>query len=302
MDACLYQYGRGSMKKWIALLGLWLGYCCAFAGVSITDDKGRKITIAQVPKRVISLLPSLTESVCALGRCNDLVGVDRYSNYPETVRKLPQLGGGLDPQIEAIFALKPDLVLAASSSPGTERLAALGLTVLQLEPKDQSDAVRVIRTLAQALYVADAEPVIRQMDQEFAQAQALMPQGARGKKVYFEVGSAPYAAGAASFIGQTLNQLGLVNIVGAELGPFPKINPELVVRAQPDVVVVADSSFGAMAQRPGWGMVRALQDHKVCVFSKEDGDLLVRAGPRMGQGALLLARCIARLYPKGPTP
>ena len=290
------------MKKWIALLGLWLGYCCAFAGVSITDDKGRKITIAQAPKRIVSLLPSLTETVCALGRCKDLVGVDRYSNYPEAVRKLPQLGGGLDPQIEAIFALKPDLVLAASSSPGTERLAALGLTVLQLEPKDQSDAVRVIRTLAQALYVADAEPVIRQMDQEFAQAQALMPQGARGKKVYFEVGSAPYAAGAASFIGQTLNQLGLVNIVGAELGPFPKINPELVVRAQPDVVVVADSSFSAMAQRPGWGMVRALQDHKVCVFSKEDGDLLVRAGPRMGQGALLLARCIARLYPKGPTP
>jgi iron complex transport system substrate-binding protein len=270
--------------------------------VSITDDKGRKVTIAQAPKRIVSLLPSLTETVCALGRCKDLVGVDRYSNYPEAVRKLPQLGGGLDPQIEAIFALKPDLVLAASSSPGAERLAALGLTVLQLEPKDQADAVRVIRTLAQALYVPDPEAVIRQIDQEFAQAQALMPQGALGKKVYFEVGSAPYAAGASSFIGQTLSHLGLLNIVGPELGPFPKINPELVVRAQPDVVVVADSSFSAMLQRPGWGMVRALQEHKVCTFSQEDGDLLVRAGPRMGQGALLLARCLARLYPKGQTP
>ena len=228
--------------------------------------------------------------------------MDRYSNYPQAVRKLPQLGGGLDPQIEAIFALKPDLVLAASSSPGTERLAALGLTVLQLEPKDQADAVRVIRALALALYVADPEPVIRQIDQEFAQAQALMPAGARGKKMYFEVGTGPYAAGAASFIGQTISQLGLVNIVGPELGPFPKINPELVVRAQPDVVVVADSSFGALAQRPGWGMVRALKEHKVCTFSQADGDLLVRPGPRMGEGALLLARCLARLYPKGQTP
>jgi iron complex transport system substrate-binding protein len=290
------------MKKWVLLLGLWLGFCCAWAGVSVTDDKGRKVTIPQAPKRIVSLLPSLTETVCALGRCQDLVGVDRYSNYPEAVRKLPQLGGGLDPQIEAIFVLKPDLVLAASSSPGTERLAALGLTVLQLEPKDQADAVRVIRTVAQALYVPDPETVIRQIEQEFAQAQALMPQGARGKKVYFEVGTGPYAAGAASFIGQTLSQLGLVNIVGPELGPFPKINPELVVRAQPDVVVVADSSFSALAQRPGWGMVRALQDRKVCTFSPADGDLLVRAGPRMGQGALLLARCFARLYPKAQTP
>ena len=290
------------MKKWALLLGLCLACTAGWAGVSITDDKGRKVTIAQAPKRIVSLLPSLTETVCALGRCQDLVGVDRYSNYPQAVRKLPQLGGGLDPQIEAIFALKPDLVLAASSSPGTERLAALGLTVLQLEPKDQADAVRVIRTLAQALYVADPEPVIRQIDLEFAQAQALMPLGARGKKVYFEVGSAPYAAGASSFIGQTLSHLGLVNIVGPELGPFPKINPELVVRAQPDVVVVADSSFSALAQRPGWGMVRALKEHKVCTFSPAEGDLLVRPGPRMGQGALLLARCLARLYPKGQTP
>ena len=290
------------MKKWLFLLALWLGYCGAWAAVSITDDKGRKVSIARAPKRIISLLPSLTETVCALGRCQDLVGVDRYSNFPQGVRKLPQLGGGLDPQIEAIFALKPDLVLAASSSPGTERLAALGLTVLQLEPKDQADAVRVIRTLAQALYVADPEPVIRQMDLEFAQAQALMPPGARGKKIYFEVGTGPYAAGAASFIGQTISQLGLVNIVGPELGPFPKINPELVVRAQPDVVVVADSSFSALAQRPGWGMVRALKDHKVCTFSQADGDLLVRAGPRMGQGALLLARCLQRLYSTGQTP
>lgn len=290
------------MKKWLFLLALWLGYCGAWAAVSITDDKGRKVSIAQAPKRIVSLLPSLTETVCALGRCQDLVGVDRYSNFPQGVRKLPQLGGGLDPQIEAIFALKPDLVLAASSSPGTERLAALGLTVLQLEPKDQDDAVRVIRTLAQALYVADPEPVIRQMDLEFAQAQALMPPGARGKKMYFEVGTGPYAAGAASFIGQTISQLGLVNIVGPELGPFPKINPELVVRAQPDVVVVADSSFSALALRPGWGMVRALKDHKVCTFSQADGDLLVRAGPRMGQGALLLARCLQRLYSTGQTP
>ena len=285
------------MKQIIGMLYGALVSTLALAGVQITDDKGHEVRLEQVPKRIVSLYPSLTEAVCALGRCQDLVGVDRYSNFPASVRALPQLGGGLDPQIEAVFALKPDLVLAASSSPGADRLAALGLKVVQLEPKDYADTVRVLRTLATLLGVADAQPVIDKIDADFAAAQAQMPAQARGKKVYFEVSTGPYAAGASSFIGQTLQRLGLVNIVGPELGPFPKINPELVVRSQPDIVVVANSSLAGMAERPGWGQVRALQAHRVCTFNKDDGDVLVRAGPRMGQGALRLAQCLRRLYP-----
>ena len=285
------------MKLLWTLLLCMLASTLVLAGVQITDDKGHDVRLEQAPKRIVSLYPSLTEAVCALGRCQDLVGVDRYSNFPASVRALPQLGGGLDPQIEAVFALKPDLVLAATSSPGAERLAALGLKVVQFEPKDYADTVRIVRTLAKLLGVADAQAVIAQIDADFAAALAQMPAQAQGKKVYFEVSTAPYAAGASSFIGQTLQRLGLVNIVGPELGPFPKINPELVVRAQPDIVVVADSSLAGMAERPGWSQVRALQAHRVCTLNKDDGDVLVRAGPRMGQGALRLAQCLRRLYP-----
>ena len=74
----------------------------------VTDDRGVSVSFAQPPRRIVSLLPSLTETVCALGQCDRLVGVDRYSNYPDRVKKLPQVGGGLDPNIEAIVALKPD--------------------------------------------------------------------------------------------------------------------------------------------------------------------------------------------------
>jgi len=290
------------MKRlWTMLLSMLVS-TLVLAGVQITDDKGHDVRLEQAPKRIVSLYPSLTEAVCALGRCQDLVGVDRYSNFPASVRALPQLGGGLDPQIEAVFALKPDLVLAATSSPGAERLAALGLKVVQFEPKDYADTVRIVRTLAKLLGVADAQAVIAQIDADFAAALAQMPAQAQGKKVYFEVSTAPYAAGASSFIGQTLQRLGLVNIVGPELGPFPKINPELVVRAQPDIVVVADSSLAGMAERPGWSQVRALQAHRVCTLNKDDGDVLVRAGPRMGQGALRLAQCLRRLYPTKASP
>jgi iron complex transport system substrate-binding protein len=290
------------MKLLWTLLLCMLASTLVLAGVQITDDKGHDVRLEQAPKRIVSLYPSLTEAVCALGRCQDLVGVDRYSNFPASVRALPQLGGGLDPQIEAVFALKPDLVLAATSSPGAERLAALGLKVVQFEPKDYADTVRIVRTLAKLLGVADAQAVIAQIDADFAAALAQMPAQAQGKKVYFEVSTAPYAAGASSFIGQTLQRLGLVNIVGPELGPFPKINPELVVRAQPDIVVVADSSLAGMAERPGWSQVRALQAHRVCTLNKDDGDVLVRAGPRMGQGALRLAQCLRRLYPTKASP
>ena len=85
------------------------------------------------PQRIVSLLPSLTESVCELGACSRLVGVDRYSNWPTSVQQLPRVGGGIDPNIEAIVALKPDLVLMAESTRAAERLQALGLKVLMLE-------------------------------------------------------------------------------------------------------------------------------------------------------------------------
>ena len=92
--------------------------------VQVTDQRGVAVRLAQPPQRIVSLMPSLTESVCALGECHRLVGVDRFSNWPEAVKKLPQMGGYIDPNIEAVVALKPDLVLGASSMRATHAVAA----------------------------------------------------------------------------------------------------------------------------------------------------------------------------------
>jgi iron complex transport system substrate-binding protein len=93
------------------------GRCGAPAqGVQITDDRGRTVALPRTPQRIVSLLPSLTETVCALEQCHRLVGVDRYSNWPASVGKLPKVGGGLDPNIEAIVALRPDVVLMSVTS------------------------------------------------------------------------------------------------------------------------------------------------------------------------------------------
>lgn len=261
--------------------------------LQLTDDRGVVVTFAQPPQRIVSLLPSLTETVCELGQCQRLVGVDRYSNFPASVRALPQMGGGLDPSIEAIVALKPDVVLMATSARASERLQALGVKVVALEPKTHADVRRVLEKVGQLLGVDDALRVWRVIDAGVMAAAQSVPSAARGTRVYFEVNSAPYAAGEASFIGETLSRLGARNIVPVSLGPFPQLNPEYVVRANPDLIMVGDSNYIGLEQRPGWSGMRALRERRLCVFTPEDSDMLVRPGPRMAEGARIMARCLA---------
>lgn len=293
-DAVMILWPLGSIHRWLTRV-----LCLALCGLGgwaqalqISDERGLKINLTQPPQRIVSLLPSLTETVCELGQCARLVGVDRNSDYPADVTKLPQVGGGLDPNIEAIVALKPDLVLMATSSKAGERLQSLGLQVLALEPTSHADVRRVIETLGRVLGVADAERHWRVIDAAVTAAAQSLPVKAKNMRVYFEVNAGPYAAGESSFIGETLTRLGVRNVVPASLGPFPLLNPEYVVRADPDVIMVSAFSDAGMSARPGWAAMRAIELHRVCVFTPAQSDVLVRPGPRMAEGARLMAQCL----------
>jgi iron complex transport system substrate-binding protein len=267
------------------------------SALELVDDRGVRVVLDQPPQRIVSLLPSLTEMVCDLGQCRRLVGVDRYSNYPAHVHSLPKVGGGLDPSLELIVGLRPDLVLLATSSPAVGRLESLGLKVVAFEPKQYSDVQRVLQHIGILLAVPDAPALWRKIEDAVAATARSLPPGVAGRRVYFEVNSAPYAAGTASFIGETLHRLGVENIVPASLGPFPKINPEFVVRADPDLIMVGDATYGGMAQRPGWSRMRAIREGKVCVYTPAQSDLMVRAGPRMAEAAQTMADCLRRHLP-----
>lgn len=252
---------------------------------------------AEAPQRIVSLLPSLTETVCALGACDRLVGVDRYSNWPPRVRALPQLGGGLDPNVEAIAALRPDLVLVARSARVLPRLQALGLRVEVLEPQTHADVRGVNARVAEVLGLPEtrADALWAQIQRDLAQARRSLPAAAQGQRVYFEVNDAPYAAGPESFIGETLTGLGLRNVVPAPWGAFARVSLEWVVAQQPDLVLVGAQGAAQLLQRPGWSQLQALRQRQVCVFPPDQADVLVRAGPRMGQGAQLIADCVRRV-------
>jgi len=280
------------MSRLVAALLL----CLAFSAqaLQITDDRGVTVTLPASPQRIVTLLPSLTETVCELGQCHRIIGVDRYSNYPAHVRTLPQVGGGIDPNIEAVVALKPDVVLMATSSRGVQRLESLGLKVLALEPRSSADAQRVMGKLGQLLEVPDALRIWRGIDAGVSAAAKSLPASVRNLRVYYEVSVGGYAAGPTSFIGETIARLGVQNIVTPDLGPYHRVNPEFVVRANPDIIMIGQRNVAGMAQRPGWAGMRALREQRVCVFTPEESDVLVRPGPRVAEGARLLARCIAQ--------
>jgi iron complex transport system substrate-binding protein len=250
------------------------------------------------PQRIVSLLPSLTETVCELQACSRLVGTDRHSNWPHSVRALPKLGGLEDTQIERIVALKPDLVLLAVSSRAGERLRALGLNVLALEPQGWADTREAIVRLADTLGTPTRGAELNaRLEARLAAATARVPAAFDSRSVYFEVASTPHAAGQASFIGELLGRLGLTNVVPTALGPFPQLNPEFVLRAQPALVMASRAALAGMHERPGWQGLTALQQRQTCAFEPAVWDTLVRPGPRLAEGAEAIAACLQALGP-----
>lgn len=283
------------------LMSLLLVLAAQVHALQVTDDRGIAVTLPQPPQRIVTLIPGLTEMVCELGACARLVGVDDFSNWPASVRKLPHVGGLEDASVETIVSLRPDLVLLPPSSRALPRLESLGLKVIALDTNSMADVQRVLGQVGAALGVAGAGAAWQRIDEGVNAAARGLPPSLRGTRVYFEVNSGPYAASESSFIGEMLARVGAANVVPGALGPFPKLNPEFVVRADPQLIMMSDRNVQALGERPGWDRIRAVREQRICVFTPEQGDVLIRPGPRMVQAAQLMVQCLqGRLPVKTP--
>jgi iron complex transport system substrate-binding protein len=282
------------VRRLIASLLLWLLLAAQAQGAPVTDDRGVAVTFAQPPQRIVTLMPALTEMVCELGACARLVAVDDFSDWPATVRALPHVGGLEDARIEVIVSLRPDVVLLPVSSRALPRLEALGMKVVALEPKTFADVRRVLLQLGEMLQSKDADSVWRGIEAGVDAAARSLPPAQRGTRVYFEVDGAPYAAGEASFVGEMLSRVGAANVVPGAMGPFPRLNPEFVVRADPELIMTSERNAHEMAGRPGWRSIGAVRDGRICSFTPEQRNVLLRPGPRMAQAARLMVECLQR--------
>lgn len=270
----------------------------AFASITVKDDRGIQLRLSAPAQRVVSMLPSLTESVCALGKCSVLVGVDRFSNWPKSVDALPRLGGIADANIEGIIRLKPDLVFVEKSSPLISRLQSLGISVMAFDVQSMADVQRTLRQLDAVLGSTESGAVWERIQLDIARASRSLSPSQKAARVYFEVNPAPFAAGKTSFIGELLDRLGMQNIISEKMGAYPKINPEFVVQSKPDLIMTTEASPKLLAQRPGWKSIPAIEANHVCFFSAAQADVLVRPGPRMGEAAGLIADCAIKSLPK----
>jgi iron complex transport system substrate-binding protein len=136
--------------------------------------------------------------------------------------------------------------------------------------------------------------VWNQLNEGIAAAARSVPAARKGTRVYFEVGAGPYAASEISHVGELLARLGMVNVVPGSLGSVPKLNPEFVVRADPEAIVISARDAAQMRQRPGWSRIRAVREGHVCALDATDAAVVMRPGPRLAEAARILARCLSQ--------
>jgi iron complex transport system substrate-binding protein len=287
----------------IAAAAILLALLCgasASAEIVVRDDSGRDVRFAHPAERVVTLLPSLTETVCALGACPRLVATDRYSDWPAEVRSLPKAGGLDDVQVEEIVRLRPDVVLVSLSQRITGRLQELGVQSVALDTQTFGHIAHSVVLIGQVLGLPERAAAL---NEEIDRGVLTLSETARahrhgpGPTVYVEVDRAPYAAGADSFIGEMLARLGARNIVTADLGPFPRLNPEYVVRHDPDVIIVTEEQLPDFTERPGWDRIRAVKEQRVCSFAPEVRYMIERPGPRVAEAMRELEACLERVAP-----
>ena len=258
--------------------------------LTLTDDTGRKVTLKAEPQRIVSFLPSNTETLCAIGGCDKLVGVDEYSDYPAQATKLPKVGNLYQPNIEAVVALKPDLVIVSKYGDLALPLINAGITVLAVNPEAYEDIFSKTKLLGKIINrEAQATALVTQMRRDIARVEILTKNAARKPTAYYEIDPTPYTVGPKSFIGVLLTKAGAVNIIPAALGDFPKISPELVVKSAPQFIFGLDAA--AAKARPGWNTIPAVKSGRVIKDEALD-HLLSRPGPRLPQAFLGLAKLV----------
>lgn len=264
---------------------------------TLTDDLGREVVIEHKPERIVSLAPSKTEMLFALGLGEYMVGVSEYCDYPDAALDKPKAGSFSQPNIEQIVALDPHLIVAVPlQEEELARLMELDLPVLVLSPDTVEEIYHSLRQLGEATgVVEEAHLLVEQMQTRIGEVSdrvAELSQGER-KRVYYEVYADPLmSVGSTSVIHELIEQAGGDNIFADVDTAYPKISAEAVVDRDPDVIIFPNfhGTEGFLADeiysRPGWDATTAVKQERVVGI---DPDIISRSGPRVVEAIEQLA-------------
>ncbi|MDO8672789.1 MAG: ABC transporter substrate-binding protein [Dehalococcoidia bacterium] len=269
--------------------------------MTVTDHAGRSVIIQKAPETIVSLAPSNTEILYALGLGNKLVAVDDYSDYPAEAATKQKVGYS-KPNIETLVALSPDIIFAATIQAKlvVPELEKRGLTVFVLQPGSLEAVLDGILTVGRIMDKSkEADAVTAQLRKRVNEITAKTA-SARGKpRVFFELTGTLSTAGPGTFVDDLITKAGGTNIAADAKTDWPQLGQEALIARDPEVIILADHGFGEtpdkVKARPGWSGISAVKTGRIIGF---DPNLTNRPGPRVVDGLELMARAIhPELFP-----
>jgi iron complex transport system substrate-binding protein len=267
---------------------------------TVVDDDGVAVTIPAPPERIVTFAPSITEILFAIGAGDRVVGVaGPYDDVPVEATTLPQVGGagefGVDPNLEAVVALEPDLFLTIRGGDAWKgRLRDLGVPVVTVDATDLEDLLSDIATIGSIVGAdAAAAALAETMRSRIAELEALAAATPR-RTCFFEVYYPPLmTAGPGTFIDDLLDRAGCASVSSDAATAYPEWSVEDLVASAPDVYLVSSESaddIAAVAARPGFDAIAAVTAGRI---ARIDSDLVTRPGPRIVDGLAALVAALA---------
>ncbi len=282
---------------------------------TFTDALGKQLVLGAPARRIVTMSPNLAEIVCAVGATEALVGVDDFTSYPPETAAIARIGGIINPDLERILALTPDLVLISRGldKPLVEKLRSLQLPIYTTDPQDLAGVLQVIREVGELCgHVTQAERLV----QSLTRRQAAVRRQAQGRppvRTLLAIAwDGLFVAGSRSFAGDLLRTAGAENVVEQMQGidpekPWPNVTRELVVLADPQLLVFAgeaaaptpggaEAALRWLRQDRAWAGLAAVRAGQVVVI---DQNILTIPGPRLWEGLENLAEAVARAAQRG---
>jgi iron complex transport system substrate-binding protein len=270
--------------------------------LSFEDGLGRMVELNEPAQRVVSMAPSNTEILFAVGAGGQVVGVDEFSDYPNQANDLPRIGGGFgDYNLEEIVNLKPDLVLAAeiNTPEQVNALEDLNLTVYFLpNPNSLDDMYENLLTIADLTgHRGETDELVEALRDRVNQVLSQIESAQAIPTVFYELDatdpSAPWTAGSGTFIDTLITMAGGENVASDMEGQYLQLSIEELLLRDPQVILLGDAAYGitpeSLSERTGWSNIAAIQDNKIYTF---DDNLVSRPGPRLVDGLEELAKLL----------
>ena len=270
--------------------------------VTVMDFQNHSVTVPQRPQRIVSIGPSITEFLFALGAGPRVVGVDDFSDEPAAAQQLEKVGG-IKVNFEKVVSLKPDLVLSVKFSDGTiEKLASAGLLVLVVDPQSAGDVARTAILLGRAVG-SDGETMARDIQKRVDDVRSKTAAAATRPRVYHEIDASDptkiFTVGPGSYIHDLIEIAGGQNIAARATSAYPQLSAEEILRSDPEIIVLAAADYSAkpeqVAARTGWSVISAVRNKRIVTIAP---NLINRPGPRVGEAAEAYAKLVhPELFP-----